>query len=64
MPIAKIQLQDGRIAKFEVPEGTTPEEVINFAQNQFGNQQPQPEPQQPRQPTQPTQYIEIGRAHV
>ena len=35
MPIAKIQLQDGRIAKFEVPEGTTPEEVINFAQNQY-----------------------------
>jgi len=27
MPIAKFQLQDGRIARFEVPEGTTPEQA-------------------------------------
>lgn len=31
MPIAKIKLPDGRIAKFNVPEGTSPEEVISFA---------------------------------
>jgi hypothetical protein len=31
MPIAKIQLDDGRIARFEVPEGTTPDQVIEFA---------------------------------
>lgn len=31
MPIAKIQMPDGRIAKFEVPEGTTPEQVMEFA---------------------------------
>jgi len=30
MPIAKIQLPDGRIAKFEVPEGTTPDQVMAF----------------------------------
>lgn len=32
MPIAKIQLPDGRIAKFEVPEGTTQEQVLAFAE--------------------------------
>lgn len=35
MPIAKIQLPDGRIAKFEVPDGTTPEQVTAFAEQQF-----------------------------
>lgn len=34
MPIAKIQLPDGRIARFEVAEGTTPEQVISFASQQ------------------------------
>jgi hypothetical protein len=38
MPIAKVQLEDGRIARFEVPEGTTPEQVMAFAQSQFGGQ--------------------------
>lgn len=28
MPIARFQLPDGRIAKFEVPEGTTPEQAM------------------------------------
>lgn len=31
MPIAKIQLEDGRIARFQVPDGTTPEQVLEFA---------------------------------
>ena len=56
MPIAKVQLQDGRIARFEVPDGTTPDEVMQFANNQFSEQQPQQT--QPRTPTQPTQYVE------
>jgi len=38
MPIAKIQLPDGRIAKFEVAEGTTPEEVEQYAQTEFAEQ--------------------------
>jgi hypothetical protein len=42
MPIAKIQLPDGRIAKFEVPEGTTPEQVMEFAGQHFGQQSPDP----------------------
>lgn len=38
MPIAKVRLEDGRIAKFEVPEGTTEQEVMDFAQQQFSKQ--------------------------
>ena len=34
MPIARVQMPDGRIARFEVPEGTTPEQVTAFAQGQ------------------------------
>ena len=40
MPIAKIQLPDGRIARFEVPEGTTQDQVMQFAsQQQFDKPQ-------------------------
>jgi len=38
MPVAKIQLPDGRIAKFEVAEGTTPQEIESFASQQFQEQ--------------------------
>ena len=31
MPIAKVQLADGRIGRFEVPEGTSPDQVLEFA---------------------------------
>ena len=34
MPIAKVRLPDGRVARFNVPEGTTPEEVTAFAAQQ------------------------------
>jgi hypothetical protein len=34
MPIARVQLPDGRIGRFEVPEGTTPEQVQAFAGSQ------------------------------
>lgn len=36
MPVARVKLPDGRIARFEVPDGTTPEQVQAFAQKQFG----------------------------
>ena len=40
MPIARIQLPDGRIAKFEVPEGTTQDQVMKFvSQQQFDQPQ-------------------------
>lgn len=43
MPIAKVQLPDGRIAKFEVPEGTTPEQVTAFAESNFSQQNQAPQ---------------------
>lgn len=40
MAIAKIQLHDGRIAKFEVPDGTTEQQVVDFASGiDFGEKQ-------------------------
>jgi len=33
MPIAKVQMSDGRIGRFEVPEGTTPDQVIAFVES-------------------------------
>jgi hypothetical protein len=42
MPVAKVQLPDGRIAKFEVPDGTTPEQVMAFAAQTFGKPEAQP----------------------
>lgn len=32
MPIARFQMQDGRVARFEVPEGTTPEQAQSMMQ--------------------------------
>lgn len=55
MPIAKIQLEDGRIAKFEVPEGTTEAQVLQFVQDnrsQFdtaAEKDSAPVPQEPQQ---------------
>jgi hypothetical protein len=57
MPIAKIRLPDGRIGRFKVPEGTTPEQVLDYANqnsNLFKAQEPV-EAQQPQQIEQPTQ---------
>jgi hypothetical protein len=36
MPIARFQMPDGRIARFEVPEGTTPEQAQTMIQQQIG----------------------------
>lgn len=46
MPIARFQMEDGRIARFEVPEGTTPEQAQQMMQAHFSQPQPveQPEP--------------------
>lgn len=33
MPIAKVRLDDGRIARLEVPEGTSPEQVLEFVRS-------------------------------
>ena len=68
MPIAKIQLPNGKIAKFEVEEGTTPEQVMEFANQQFSksrliDEQPTPQqaPTQPmQQPIKPAQPFGMG----
>jgi len=43
MPIARVQLPDGRIARFEVPEGTTEQQVLALSQQTF----PEPASQLP-----------------
>ena len=35
MPVARFQLPDGRVARFEVPEGTTPEQAQSLIQSQL-----------------------------
>ncbi|MEE8289583.1 MAG: hypothetical protein V3R25_09240 [Nitrosomonadaceae bacterium] len=52
MPVAKIQLQDGRIARFDVPEGTTQEQVMSFVNANQGQFQQQPIEQPVQQPVQ------------
>lgn len=34
--IAKVRLPDGRVARFTVPEGTSPQDVLTFAENYLG----------------------------
>lgn len=41
MPIARVQLPDGRIGRFEVPEGTTPQEIEAFVSKQFSQEKPE-----------------------
>lgn len=43
MPVARFQMPDGRVARFEVPEGTTPEQANALISQQFGETAPAPE---------------------
>lgn len=53
MPIARFQMPDGRVARFEVPEGTTPEqaqsmiaaELPNIGAPEAANQKSKPQPE-------------------
>ena len=53
MPIARFQMEDGRIARFEVPEGTTPEQAQAQMQSFVSQQEQQVVPQPTQQPLQP-----------
>jgi len=37
MPVAKVQGPDGKVHKFEVPDGATPDEIEEFAADNFGS---------------------------
>jgi len=53
MPIAKVQMPDGRIARIEVPEGTTQDQVMRFVNDNQANFDDVPaEAPTPSQPTQ------------
>lgn len=51
MPIARIQMPDGRIARFEVPDGTTPEQAQSLAQQALVGQAGSPASAQPEADT-------------
>lgn len=61
MPIAKFQLPDGRVARFEVPEGTPPEEVQRLITEQLqGGLPPAPEASKAEQPAAATTAEKIA----
>ena len=43
MPIARFQLPDGRVARFEVPQGTTPEQAQTLMEAHFNEAPPEPQ---------------------
>lgn len=49
MPVARFQMPDGRVARFEVPEGTTPEQAQSMIADSLEQEQPV-QPQQQRAP--------------
>ena len=50
MPVAKFQLEDGRIARFEVPEGTTPEQANALISGYFNPTKPSAPPEEKYDP--------------
>lgn len=45
MPVARFEMPDGKIGRFEVPEGTTPEQAQSLIEEFVNGQQPPSEPQ-------------------
>lgn len=43
MPVARVKMPDGRIARVEVPEGTTPEQAVAIANRVVPRAQPKPQ---------------------
>lgn len=59
MPIARFQMPDGRVARFEVPEGTTPEQAQSMMTEHFAQPQEPAQQTQPQNPT-PIQSIQAS----
>ena len=47
MAVARFQMDDGRIARFEVPDGSTPEQAKQMMQAHFANTKKAAQPKQP-----------------
>ena len=64
MPIATVQLPNGKIADIEVPQGATPQEIESFVMSnpELGGQQP--ETTQPEIPTQPDEGFQARNQRV
>ena len=64
MPIARFEMPDGRIARFEVPAGTSPEEAQRMIGEMLGFETPA-EPQKPKEtPTVGGQFKEFAKGLV
>jgi hypothetical protein len=64
MPIARFQMPDGRIARFEVPEGTTPEQVQSMIAAQVQNQPSATASESPSNPTAGNSFLDNALAGV
>src|SRR3972149_1487002 len=53
MPVARFQRPDGRVARFDVPDGTTPEQATTMMQSYFS-------PAQASTPAQPPEAVNTG----
>jgi len=61
MPIARFQLEDGRIARFEVPEGTTADQAQVMMSEYIANQGAQSRPVQEEQSLEPSDKSLISK---
>lgn len=62
MPVARFQMPDGRIGRFEVPEGTTPEQAQALIAQHLGGEAQQPKPAESTNPTDDMGTVERLRA--
>jgi len=57
MPIARFELPDGRIGRFEVPEGTTPDQAMQLISSNLQNLLPKETPANEKAPSVPDQQL-------
>ena len=64
MPVARFQLEDGRIARFEVPEGTTPEQAQSLMSGYFAQPKAAAAPEKAPDPTEGMSRTELALAGI